>query len=378
MPGSGQPTTPSDECDVIIVGGGIHGVASAYFLAQKGRRVILLERDDCGRCASGVNAGGVRTLGRKLAEIPLSLASSQLWRTLAFLHGFDGAFVQTGQIKVAESEKDMLVLQERCERLAAWDFHHEKLIDRQQVREIVPAIAPHVHGALWISTDGFAFPYLIVQAFARQARRLGADIREQSAVQSIKRKDGAWHVGTKDRIITGETLLLCAGAWTADLARLCGDRIPVTAGGLMLMVTQRVPHFINPVLGATSRGLSFKQFANGTVVIGGALECEADVPNNHAELDFSRLGNSARIVTDLFPFLNNISITRAWSGLDGYAPDNTAIVGPSPSQDNLYYACGFSASGFQLGPASGQYLAQIMTGDAPDPAHQGLLPARFA
>ncbi|MHC8946552.1 NAD(P)/FAD-dependent oxidoreductase [Advenella incenata] len=366
------------KCDVIIVGGGIHGVAAAYFLAKKGLSVVLLEKEFCGRCASGVNAGGVRTLGRVLPEIPLSLASSTLWQTLDFLHGFDGAFVRTGQIKVAESEQDMQILHERRDLLAQHGFDHEKLIDRDQVRQIVPAIAEHVQGALWVSTDGFAFPYLIVQAFARQARKHGAQIHEQSPVNAIENSGNHWRVRTPEHTITGEKLLLCAGAWTAELARLCGDDIPVTPGGLMLMVTQRVPHFINPVLGATSRGLSFKQFGNGTVVIGGALECEADARQNHAELEFSRLANSARIVTDLFPFLKNVSITRAWSGIDGYAPDHTSIIGPSASVDNLYYACGFSSSGFQLGPASGQYLAELIADNAANPLHRGLLPARFS
>ncbi len=364
-------------CDVIIIGGGIHGVATSYFLAQQGLSVSLFERDYCGRCASGVNAGGVRTLGRPLAEIPLSLASSQLWRSLDFLHGFDGAFVQTGQIKVAESSEDMARLQERRDLLAVNGFHHEKLIDGEQVREIVPNIADHVQGALWVETDGFAFPYLIVQAFAREARKLGADIHEQTAVSAIEKRDGGWCVTAGDTQISGKKLLLCAGAWTANLATLCGDTIPVTPGGLMLMVTQRVPHFINPVLGATSRGLSFKQFANGTVVIGGSLECQADAANNYAELDFARLANSARIVTDLFPFLKDICITRAWSGLDGYSPDHTTILGPSASMENLYYACGFSASGFQLGPASGQYMADLIAGKSQNPLHDGLLPARF-
>src|SRR5690606_40250436 len=133
-------------------------------------------------------------------------------------------------------------------------------------------------------TDGFAFPYLIVQAFARQARQLGADIRERSQANAIEQCGSHWRVRTPEQTIVGDKLLLSAGAWTAELARLCGDDIPVTPGGLMLMVTQRVPHFINPVLGATSRGLSFNQFGNGTVVIGGALECDADAGQNHAPL----------------------------------------------------------------------------------------------
>lgn len=363
--------------DVVIIGGGIHGVATAYFLAQKGVSVALLERDYCGRCASGVNAGGVRTLGRPLAEIPLSLASSKLWRELDFLRGFDGAFAQTGQLKVAESESDLAALRERRQMLARHGFDHEVLIDTDQVLALVPAIAQHVTGALWVATDGFAFPYKIVLAFADQARKLGVDIFETCPVSRIGRTGNGWQITAGAQRFSCAALQICAGAWTAQLARQCGDPLPVTPGGLMLMVTQRVPHFINPVLGATSRGLSFKQFANGTVVIGGSLECEADAARNHAELDFSCLANSAGIVTDLFPFLKGISITRAWSGIDGYAPDHTSILGPSATVNNLYYACGFSASGFQLGPGSGQYLADLITGAAPNPEHDALLPGRF-
>ena len=364
--------------DVVIIGGGIHGVATAYFLAQKGVSVALLEREYCGRCASGVNAGGVRTLGRPLAEIPLSLASSKLWRELDFLRGFDGAFAQTGQLKVAESDRDLAVLRERQQTLARHGFDHEVLIDADQVLDLVPAISPHVTGALWVATDGFAFPYKIVLAFAQQARKLGVAIFESCPVSHIEQAGNGWQITAGEQRFSCAKLQICAGAWTGHLARQCGDPLPVTPGGLMLMVTQRVPHFINPVLGATSRGLSFKQFANGTVVIGGSLECEADADSNYAELDFSCLANSAGIVTDLFPFLKGISITRAWSGIDGYAPDHTSMIGPSAIVENLYYACGFSASGFQLGPASGQYLANLIAGEMPDPAHEALLPGRFA
>src|SRR5690606_25226600 len=158
-----------------IIGGGIHGVATAYFLAQKGGSVALLERDYCGRCASGVNAGGVRALGRRLAEIPSALASAELWRELEVRRGCDGAFAQTGQLEVAESESDLAALRERRQMLARHGFDHEVLIDTDQVLALVPAIAQHVTGALWVANDGFAFPYKIVLAFADQARKLGVD-----------------------------------------------------------------------------------------------------------------------------------------------------------------------------------------------------------
>jgi sarcosine oxidase subunit beta len=132
------------------------------------------------------------------------------------------------------------------------------------------------------------------------------------------------------------------------------------------------------VVGATSRGLSFKQYDNGTVVIGGELNCGVDIDAAHAELDFSRLANSAKIVTDLFPFLEHVSINRAWSGVEGFTPDHTPILGPSTAASKLIYACGFSSSGFQLGPASGRAVSELILDGASQVQIDGLSLSRFS
>ena len=114
------------------------------------------------------------------------------------------------------------------------------------------------------------------------------------------------------------------------------------------------------------------------MVIGGELECDSDLDEGHAELDFSRLSNSARIVTDLFPFLKNVTLNRAWSGIDGFAPDKFSIIGPSTVHPDLIYACGFSASGFQLGPASGKAVSELILDGKSSIPIDALSPARFA
>ncbi len=364
--------------DVVIVGGGIHGCASAFFLARRGLRVVILEADYCGRHASGVNAGGVRTLGRPLAEMPLTLASCDLWHELNDLIGDDCGFVGQGQIKVAETEDDVQTLRDRVDLLAAHGFNHEVLVDRQTVRELVPAISEHVTGAIWVERDGFALPYRAVTAFRRAAEAEGAVVHENCRVSNVTQGASKWQATTNQGAFEAEYMVVAAGAWSGGIAQTIGEFLPVTPGGLMLMVTQRLPHFIKPVVGATSRGLSFKQYDNGTVVIGGELNCGVDINAGHAELDFSRLANSAKIVTDLFPFLEHVSINRAWSGIEGYTPDHAPILGASAEASKLIYACGFSSSGFQLGPASGQAVSELILDGASKVPIDGLALSRFS
>jgi len=364
--------------DVVIIGGGIHGCASAFFLARRGLHVAVLEADYCGRHASGVNAGGVRTLGRPLAETHLTLASCDLWHELNGLIGDDAGFVPQGQIKVAETDDEVHVLRDRVNMLQSHGFTHEVLVDKETVRELVPAISEHVTGAIWVERDGFALPFRAVTAFRRAAEAQGAVVRENCRVDSIGQQGTRWQAATNQGIFEGEYLVVAAGAWSGYVAETLGEPLPVTPGGLMLMVTQRLPHFINPVVGATSRGLSFKQYDNGTVVIGGELNCDVDIKAAHAELDFARLANSAGIVTDLFPFLEHVSINRAWSGVEGFTPDHTPILGPSSMASKLIYACGFSASGFQLGPASGRAVSELILDGASKVPINGLSLSRFS
>lgn len=346
--------------DVIVIGGGIHGCSSAFHLARRGARVLLLEADYCGRHASGVNAGGVRTLGRPLPEIPLALASRELWHELAQLLGDDAGFVASGQLKVAESAEEVDVLKQRTALLQSHGWHHEVLIDRDAVRALVPAITPKVAGGIWVERDGHALPFRAVSAFRRAAQQLGATVHEGTPATSIEHSGGRWRVATAKGIFEAGHVVNAAGAWAAPLAKQVGDDVPAVPGGLMLMITQRLPAFIKPVLGATGRHLSFKQFDNGTVLIGGALRCGIEFEAKHAELDFRRLAHSARIVTDLFPFLKNVSVNRAWSGLEAFTPDDLPVIGPSRAASTLVHAFGFSASGFQLGPIVGKLVSELI------------------
>jgi sarcosine oxidase subunit beta len=354
------------EGDVLVIGGGIHGLSTAFHLAQRGVKVTVLEADYCGRHASGVNAGGVRTLGRHAAEIPLALASRTLWHDLKQVLGDDGGFVPSGQLKLAENPAELEDCRQRVRQLQALGFDHEVLIDQQQVFDIIPTVARHVVGGIWVKDDGYAVPYKTVTAFRLAAEKLGVQVHEATPAQRIEQSAGQWKVSTPKGLFSAEHLVITAGAWARDLAAQVGETVPAHPEGLMLMVTHRVAPFCAPVLGATGRSLSFKQFANGTVVIGGKLIGSLDFPARHGEVDMTRLGTSARTVTDLFPHLRHLGVNRVWAGVEAFTADDLPVIGASRKASNLSYSFGFCGSGFQMGPGTGRRLAQQILGEHSD------------
>ncbi len=353
----------SRDSDVLVIGGGIHGLSTALHLAQRGVEVTVLEADYCGRHASGVNAGGVRTLGRHEAEIPLALSSRALWHDLAQTLGDDGGFVPSGQLKLAETAAELDECRQRVEHLQRQGFTHEVLIDAQQVFEIIPTVARHVVGGIWVKDDGYAIPYRTVTSFRLAAGKLGVKVLETTPAQRIEQRGSEWQVTTPAGVFSAGHLVITAGAWARELAEQVGESVPAHPEGLMLMVTHRVAPFCAPVLGATGRSLSFKQFANGTVVIGGKLIGSVDFPARHGEVDLARLGISARTVTDLFPHLKHLGVNRVWAGVEAFTADDLPVIGASRKASHLSYSFGFCGSGFQMGPGTGKRLAQQILGE---------------
>jgi sarcosine oxidase subunit beta len=348
------------EADVLVIGGGLHGSSSAFHLASRGVRVTVLEADYVGRHSSGVNAGGVRTLGRPLPEIPLALMSREIWHNLGETIGDDAGFVASGQMKIAESEAELDECRERVASLEAQGFTHEKIIDRASVRELEPALAPHVAGAIWVEQDGYALPYRATTAFRRAAQARGAVFHEGTPVGRIEQRGERWYAQTPAGVFSAGHLVITAGAWAGELAQQVGEPVPVHPEGLMLMVTHRVAPFCRSTLGATGRPLSFKQFDNGTVVIGGKLIGIADLPGRHGEVDFARLVRSANTVVDLFPHLRHLGINRAWAGVEAFTSDSLPVISPSRRASNLTYSFGYCGSGFQLGPGCGKLVSELV------------------
>jgi len=364
-------------CDVLVIGGGLHGLSAALHLARDGAEVTLVEQAYIGRHASGVNAGGVRRLGRHVAEIPLSEAALEDWRAMPDLVGDDCGFKPSGQVKIAETEAELEELSARASQVRGLGFEHEEIVDQAGLRDLIPSVADHCTGGMVVHGDGFADPYRTCAAFRRAAERAGVVIHEGTRVDKLERHGDRWWVWTSSGLFSASEVLNTAGAWGAVIARQLGEPVPVRAAAYMMMVTARVPRFVEPVVGLQGRKLSLKQMENGTVVIGGGHEGIADEATGLTTLDIAGLAKSARTACSIFHVLSNARLVRAWAGIDGEAADGIPVIGRSTLHEGLTHAFGFSGHGFQLVPAVGRALSRLIrTGNSNLPL-EPFSPARF-
>lgn len=352
--------------DIIIVGAGLMGAATALNLARYGKRVVILEKEKAPCHASAVNAGGVRQLNRAVEEIPVSVAAMDLWERMPDWLGDHCGFRPVGQVRIAPDASAMALFADRAARVRAMGFPHEELVDESEVRRLVPAYEGPCCGGIVSRRDGFALPARTLKAFLAAARRAGAAIFPQTPVTGITRgAQGLKVVTGRGQAFRAEVVINCAGAWAGSLAAACQDKIPMEPTALSMMVTARMPRFLTPVIGVHGRKLSFKQMDNGTVVIGGAHRAFLDMDREKTRINFSEMRQSARTVLAHFPAMKRARVVRTWAGIEGITADNLPVIDASPSVPGLFHVCGFSAHGFQLSPVVGKLAAALATGRTP-------------
>ncbi|MDR1828818.1 MAG: FAD-binding oxidoreductase [Methylobacteriaceae bacterium] len=350
----------SVSADLIVIGGGIHGCSAALHAAMRGMSVVVLEKDTVGRHASGANAGGVRRLRRLLPEVPISVRSAEIWLKISDFLDDDCGFRIAPQIEVAENEQDMEKLQKRHAEITAQGFQHEVLLDRDAMREVIPAVADYCLGALATMDDGYAQPYQTTFAFERKARRAGVKILEHTAVTGVHRDGKRWQVDTAETRFTGSAVLNAAGAWGGRIAAWLREPVPLKPFAPMMIVTDRLPHFCDAVVILANRPLSFKQMPNGTVVIGGGRPGYPDLDTNGSVVRVRQLCLSAATAIDAFPHMRSATVIRTWAGLDGIFADGLPVIGRSSTEENIYHAFGFCGHGFQMGPAVGELMGELI------------------
>lgn len=350
--------------DVLIVGGGLMGAATAFFLRRRGVSVTVLERGLVGQQASGVNFGNVRRQARYLAQLPLANRAHGIWQRLPELIGEDIEFLPSGHIRVAYTQDQAGVLEKYARDAREYGLDLE-LVDGEAMRKRYPFLGPEVRAASLSPQDGHANPRLAAPAFARAAVRLGAQIAENTEVLEIAKRGNDFEASCADgRVFRAPTLLIASGAWGNRMSAAFGEPVPLTARGPQMGVTEPVPYRIGPSVGVATphlhETLYFRQIKRGNIIFGGCGRGPAYPDLRRAyvlpEHTLTQFGQLKRLA----PPVARLNIIRVWSGIEGYLEDNLPVMGPSAKVSGLYYAFGFSGHGFQLGPGVGDVMAELI------------------
>ncbi|KSV83280.1 MULTISPECIES: FAD-binding oxidoreductase [unclassified Sinorhizobium] len=419
MPGPALDPIATDtalpaKADVVIVGGGIIGVSTALFLAERGIDVVLCEKGMPGAEQSSRNWGWVRVMGRDEREIPLAIEALRIWDTLDARIGGETGFRRSGILYISENERDV------ANRDAWLAMAQPYGVDSRQLgadatAAAMPGAALRYEGALFTPSDGRAEPQKAVPAIVAGARRAGARIVTGCAVRGVERTAGRISavVTEKGRIETS-TVVVAGGAWSRLLLKRLGIRLPQLKVRNTVLRTGPVSGGPEGA-GATATYAYRKRFDGGYTIADGAANLHAIVPDSFAffrdfqparkaEGEAVQVGLSAQSWNELFeigavpldrpgaferhrvldpnpdsrralhaldaaakafPFLREAKVQQIWAGLIDVTPDAVPVISAAEGVPGLIIATGFSGHGFGIGPGAGHLVADLVTGDKP-------------
>lgn len=345
----------ADTPDVIVVGGGIVGCATAYYLAREGLQPLLLERATTATEASGANAGMVGPIaGLESGTMDFLLPSLDLlWRATDELdQGFD--LIQQGHLRLAADETDLAKLRHFVEAAEAAGIQAERL-DGLATRALEPILSDRVIGSVHVPAGGQLDPVLATRAFELTARRLGARIETGVEVTGLETSGGrVVGVRTAEGVRSADGVVLAAGAWSAALAGTVGVEVPVRPGKGQMFATEPLPRLTGRVLRGPIVGM--RQNRIGEVISGSTVEYVGFDKEVHSET----IAEHHRLMSEIVPALKDARIGRTWAGLRPMTPDSLPIIGPAPGVDGLWLAAGHSRTGMSYGPGTGRAVADLI------------------
>jgi glycine/D-amino acid oxidase-like deaminating enzyme len=359
-------TRASIPFDVVVVGGGVMGCTTALFLARGGMRVALVERDALCRAASGVNAGTLTLHMTRAALIPYALRAIQMWMETDRWLGLSVLSTAAPGLSLAFTEAERELLQQRA--MARRKFGAPiDLLERDAALAIEPGLNRALLGAAFCAIDGFASAYLTGRAYHSALLAAGVRIFERTAVTRIDRSHGHYRVYGPENSdsqlrIDAKRLVMAGGVWLEPLCAMLDISISVKTLVNQLIVTERLPPIMQSVLSIANGLLSMKQFANGTVLIGGGWQGVGDRMRGPVETIPQNLIGNLQLARHVIPALGRARIARIWLGLESETADGMPLIGALPGRDDAW-VIGCVHSGYTSGPYMGKLLAQTMLGE---------------
>jgi len=360
------PATLKSHYDIVIVGAGAHGLATAHYLAENHGidDVLVLDSGWIG----GGNTARNTTIVRSDYLLPASFAlknfALQLWARLSQDLNFNLMYSPRGYIDLAHSDAELehFMVRANAMRLAGAEV---EMLNRREIAERVPGIDLDrgarfpVSGALYQPAGGVVRHDAVAWGFARSASARGIHIQQHCAVDGFDIHAGrVLGVTTaRGRIGAGKVLISAAGA-TAPLALRAGLRLPMEPINVQAFVTEPVKPVLDSVVNYNAGLCYISQSDKGELVLGGATDGYLSTARRGS---FARIEDTLARALQIFPFLSQLRLLRHWSGTADLAMDGNAIVGATPVE-GLLVNCGWGYAGFKATPAVGWSMAQYLAG----------------
>ena len=373
---------PKKSYDVIIVGGGGHGLATAYYLAKLHgiRNVAVLEKNWIGGGNTGRNTTIVRSNYLWTEAALLYEKSMQLWEGLSQDLNYNVMLSQRGVYNLGHTLQDMRDIERRvnANRLNGIDA---EIVSPEQLKADIPLLntSPNARypilGASLQRRAGVARHDAVAWGFARAADALGVDIIEQCEVTGFdKQGERVTAVHTsRGKINTGKVGVVVAGH-ASVVAGMAGVRLPVQSHPLQAFVSEPLRPVIDTVVMSNAVHGYISQSDKGELVIGAGI----DAYNGYGQRgSFPVIEHAVEAILELFPALSRVRLLRIWGGIVDICPDACPIIGRTPV-DGLYFNCGWGTGGFKATPGSGWVLAHTIANDEPHPLNAPFSLERFA
>ncbi len=350
--------------DVVIIGGGSHGLAAAYYLQKDHgiRSVAVLEQRYIGSGAAGRNTTILRSNYKTPEGARFYDQSVKLYEGLAGELDFNLLFSQCGHLTLAHSDRAMFVMANRAEvnRQCGID---SRLIYPEEIKRLAPAMRLDpdatfpVMGALYHPPGGIIRHDAVVWGFARGADRGGVEVHQNTEVTGLERSNGRVSaVRTNRGTIQAGTVLSCTAGWSSDTCAMAGVDLPITTHILQACVTEALKPLLDVVVVSSQMHCYISQTDRGEFLLGAEIEPWTTY-RMQGTLNF--LQEVCRHTLELFPQLERVRILRSWAGLCDLTPDYSPILGRT-EVDNFHLSAGWGTYGFKAAPIVGKTLAELV------------------
>ncbi|MCM5680537.1 sarcosine oxidase subunit beta family protein [Schlegelella sp. S2-27] len=370
---------PKREYDVVVVGAGGHGLATAYYLAKEHglRNVAVVERGWLGGGNTARNTTIVRSNYLWDEATQLYEKSMKLWEGLSQDINYNVMFSQRGVMNLGHSLQDMRDIQRRvnANRLNGVDA---EVLSPQQIQEMLPFInlgsRYPVLGASFQRRAGVARHDAVAWGFARAADAHGVDILQNCEVKGIRREGGAVvGLDTARGFIRARKVAIVAAGHSSVLAEMAGFRLPLESHPLQALVSEPLKPIFPTVVMSNAIHAYISQSDKGDLVIGAGIDQYAGYGQRGS---YHVIEGTLQAIVELFPLFSRVRMNRQWGGIVDVSPDACPIIGLTPVK-GLYINCGWGTGGFKATPGSGWAMAYTVAQDRPHPLNEAFSLDRF-